>query len=282
MQPGQRKSSGVPSTFTPLGHQLLGAEQGSEAAGETGLASHFHCKTSYLPSSLPAFPCSFYLGILFQLFLFYCEHPSTLYVGEGLGATAAFKDWARVWDGCSARGHPGRAAEREQLGASRRSPANAGAVSGTGAEPILEGGVQQESEVAAGGSGGTRDRWRRLRGSGPTARGRGRTPPGAAGPVPLQAPQPRGAAPRAPHRGDNTFAYPPRLYLHNRTSKHLHSHAPLLSLCGGHRPIPRSDWRSPSPRPAPYISRAAGWLPRSAVSAGVGTGSSLLSLLPPP
>lgn len=85
MEPGQSKSRGVPSILPPSAPAL-----GSEEAGGTGLVSHFHCQSSYLPSSWPTFPGSFDLGILFYCRSF--EHPSTLYVGAALGPIAAFED----------------------------------------------------------------------------------------------------------------------------------------------------------------------------------------------
>lgn len=48
---------------------------------------------------------------------------------------------------------PGRAAEREQLGVSRRSPATVGAVSGTAAEPIPGGGSSARIASCRGGLG---------------------------------------------------------------------------------------------------------------------------------
>lgn len=111
MEPGQSKSPGVPSISLPSAPSSRALSKVQQVVEGTGLVSHFHCQSSYLPSSRPAFPSSFDLGILFYCRSF--EHPSTLYVGAALGATAAFEDWAGVWDRCSPRGHPRCAVERE-------------------------------------------------------------------------------------------------------------------------------------------------------------------------
>lgn len=110
---------------------------------------------------------------------------------------------------------PERAPGLCQLGASRRSPATVGAVSETAAEPSTAGAAQRAPAVAAGGSGGPRERRRWLRGW-PSPREERSVPRGERA-VPAAATtgrRQRRAQPAPP--GEDTFAYPqPYLHIHN-------------------------------------------------------------------
>lgn len=173
---------------------------------------------------------------------------------------------------------PERAPGLCQLGASRRSPATVGAVSETAAEPSTAGAAQRAPAVAAGGSGGPQ-------GEAEVAAGVAQPQGGAVCP-------PRGAGcPRCGHHGPATAPRPARpagrghicisttsfAYPHfnicidtPRRSPYLADVIPSRSPIGGRR----------AAGPPPYIGRAAGRLPRSALRPGGGTDQ--LQLPPPP
>lgn len=306
-EPGQSKSPGVPSIFPPSGPHLQGAEQGSEAAGGTEL-SHFHCKESHLSAPWPAFPCSFDLWLLFYCRRF--EHPSSPLPGSsaetecslrGLGEGMGWMFPERPPGMCRGAGTAGsvppisghrRGCLRD---GGRAEPRRGGVQRGSGFAAVGSCGWQGDAEVAAREWPGPTGEWSDSRGSGRTRRASGRTPSGerpgptgersdptGSGPVPPQAPGLGGAAPGPPHRGENIFACPRHADLHNHTLSicintprrypYLAGIVPSRFPIGGRRPR----------APPPYIRRAAGSVPRSALSASGGTGPLLLPPLPPP